>query len=311
MTCATSHRRLTRKNVIGRWPAGELLSTLLACCDREVRLPDHRTVALPAARGARYLVRIALHHTGDVGFRAGRILLGDRRVEVVGLIDKRPTDDHDGRLERVGDLTAYDLVVTDDAEPNWIVAKAVAAGTSCVTWMDGDGSGFRSSAAEVVVLSGANLASGIAPCLASHEVARASSVSEITEAWTEPGSPLRSGEPLAFPDPVGGRWGRRHRPNAFVAPVHGDWAGAMVKVTSHEADHRATRIVGVADLAPHLEAIALAAGALAVGAGAFHPGLGQPADAAEAYLAEALGVGLDVAAYSMPADPLGMRGPAR
>ena len=62
-----------------------------------------------------------------------------------------------------------------------------------------------------------------------------------------------------------------------------------------------TRIVGVADLAPHLEALALAAGALAVGAGSYPPGTRSPADAAEAYLTEALEAGLDVAAYAIPA----------
>ena len=87
-----------------------------------------------------------------------------------------------------------------------------------------------------------------------------------------------------------------------MAPVAGDWAGAMAKITSRGSGDRVTRIVGVADLAPHIEAIALAAGALAVGGGAFRPGLRQPADAAEAYLAEALGVGLDVAAYTMTGD---------
>lgn len=247
-------------------------------------------------------MRIALHQSSEVGFRAGRILLGDRRVEVVGLIDKDPVGSQGGRLERARDWSAYDLVVTDDDEPGWVAVKAAAADASCVTWVETDISGVSPYGLGVVVLSGANLASGIAPCLASHEVARAAPASDVTVAWTEPGSPLRSGEPLAFPDPVGGHWGRRERPNVFVAPVPGDWAGAMAKVTSRGSGDQFTRIVGVADLAPHLEAIALATGALAVGAGVFPPGLRQPADAAEAYLAEALGLGLDVAAYSLTED---------
>jgi hypothetical protein len=74
----------------------------------------------------------------------------------------------------------------------------------------------------------------------------------------------------------------------------------MAKVRSAEGDREVTRIVGVADLAPHLEAIALAAGALAIGAGAFPAGgVRRPPDAAESYLAEALGTGLDVAAYTL------------
>lgn len=243
-------------------------------------------------------MRIALQNTSEVGYRTGRILLGDRRVEALGLVDKDPTDRDDGRLERAYDLARYDLVVTDSEEPGGIIARALAAGISSVVWVEPEPETLESPP-DRVVLTGANLASGVAPCLASHEVARVSSVSRVTIAWTEPGSQLRSGEPLAFPDPVGGLWGRPHGPNAFVAPVSGEWAGAMATVTSGEAGAAATRIVGVSDLAPHLEAISLAAGAMAVGAGAFPPGVRMPPDAAEAFLAEALGVGLDVAAYTM------------
>lgn len=248
----------------------------------------------PRVRYAR-LVRIALDHNDEVGFRAGRILLGDRRVETLGLIGKSPSDSGDPRLERASDLDRYDLVVTDAAEPEGIIDRALAAGAACVVWREVDldtGPGL--------VLSGSNLAAGIAPCLASHEVARASSIGEITIAWTEPGTPLRRGEPLAFPDPVGGRWGRPRGKNAFAAPVAGEWAAAMAKVRSASDSDAWTRIVGVSDLAGHLEGIALAAGALAVGAGAYLAGgLRRPPDAAEAYLTEALGAGLDVAAYTL------------
>lgn len=244
------------------------------------------------------VVRIALHSSSEVGTRAGRILLGDRRLEVLGLVDKDPTSRDDARLTRARDLSGYDVIVTDSDDPDGIVARSVSTGTSCVVWVEPDLDDVEIPHA-TVVLTGANLASGIAPCLASHEVARASSVSRIVVAWTEPGSQLRSGEPLAFPDPVGGLWGRPHGPNAFVAPLSGEWAGAMATVTTGKDRNAVTRIVGVADLAPHLEAIALAAGTLAVATGAYAPGLRQPPDAAEAFLAEALGVGLDVAASTL------------
>lgn len=243
-------------------------------------------------------MRILLDTTAEVGFRAGRILLGDRRISRLGLVDKDPADGGDDRLEAAREWDAYEVVVTDAEDPERVVTGAVDAGISCVVWMEPDLDGCQ-PADNTVVMTGSNLASGIAPCLASHEVARASSVSDVTTAWTEPGSQLRSGEPLAFPDPVGGLWGRPHGPNAFVAPVSGEWAGAMATVSSAGTGGTVTRIVGVSDLAPHLEAIALAAGALAVGAGSYPPGIRRPTDAAEAYLAEALGVGLDVAAYSM------------
>ena len=250
-------------------------------------------------------MRIALHHSGEVGVRTGRILLGDRRVTKIGLVYRDPNGTPNDRVERVSDWASYDVVVTDAEEPGPVIAKALDSATDCVVWVEAQGT---PSAADggAVLLVGSNLATGIAPCLTSHEVAMADlvesdTVESVTIAWTEPGDPLRTGEPLAFPDPVGGRWGKKLQRDtgSYVAPLQGEWAAAMAKVGLLHSDKRLTRIVGVADLAPHLEALALAAGALAVGAGAYGPGARSPADSAEAYLAEALRAGLDVASYSI------------
>ncbi len=62
-----------------------------------------------------------------------------------------------------------------------------------------------------------------------------------------------------------------------------------------------TRIVGVADLAPHLEALSLAAGVMAVDL--YVPGPRRPAAAAEIYLAKALDAGLGVASYTLADQP--------
>lgn len=244
-------------------------------------------------------MKIALHHSAEVGFRAGQIILGDRRVELVGVVDRTPSDSRGGRVVRVDDLSGYDVLVTDDRDPLPYLRRALDAGVPCAIWVEPDPTSIEPGGLTVLV--GANLASGIAPCLASHEVARLGKDSTAVVAWTEPGSPLRSGEPLAFPDPVGGRWGRRVQrgdDSLFVAPIDGEWAGALARVTAPGPDGP-TRIVGVSDLAPHLEALALAAGTLAVASGAYPPGVAAPVDAAEAYLAEALGAGLDVAAYTL------------
>ena len=246
-------------------------------------------------------MNIALDHTSDVGFRTGQILLGDRRVSRIGLVGRTPSGSHQGRVEEAGDLADYDLVITDAAKPLEMIERAIKANTSCVLWIEADTSGY-SPPAGTTLLTGANLASGIAPCLASHEVARAHEAVSVVVAWTEPGTALRTGEPLAFPDPVGGRWGRLHQhgdDTSFVAPIAGDWAGAVAKVTTNTNGSAVTRLVGVADLAPHVEALALAAGALAVGIGAFEDGVTTASDAAAPYLAEALEAGLDVAAYTM------------
>ena len=85
----------------------------------------------------------------------------------------------------------------------------------------------------------------------------------------------------------------------FVAPVQGEWAGAVVRVAGQQDGQPVEHIVGVADLAAHLEAIALAAGALAVAEGAYPPGIHRPAVNADAYLGTALRIGLGVASHTV------------
>ena len=84
------------------------------------------------------------------------------------------------------------------------------------------------------------MAAGLAPSLAAHEIALGGVVMDTVIAWTEPGTPLRRGEAISFPDPVGPRWATR-RPSgqgttAYAAPVEGEWAAALVRVTSAGTD---------------------------------------------------------------------------
>lgn len=250
-------------------------------------------------------MRIAIDAHTEVGVRSGRILLGERGLSALGLYDKTPNTE-DPRLERADTLSSYDLFVSDTTEdPETAAVLALEAEIGCVLFADAEdvGTSLRSEFVNIgkTLLTGANLAAGIAPALASHETARGGEILEVAVAWTEPGTPLRRGTPMPFPDPVGARWARE-RPTepgykAYVAPVSGDWAAAVARVTSAADSGVVTRVVGVADLAPHLEALALAAGAMSLDV--FTPGSHRPAFAAEVYLAAALEAGLDVAAYSL------------
>jgi len=237
--------------------------------------------------------------------RAGRILLGERRLIALGIVGSRPNTRADHRLESATDIRNYDVLVTDVVEGAAAeVEAALAADVSCVLWVDADdditalGGEFAARGRTLVV--GANLASGIAPCLASHESARTDEVLEVRYAWTEPGKPLRRGEPLPFPEPVGARWGQGRGTlgifRRFAAPVEGEWAAAMAQVTVGTPAGVVTRIVGVADHGAHLEAIALATAAITIADYPF--GLVTPSDRPESFLASALAIGLDVAAYS-------------
>jgi hypothetical protein len=248
-------------------------------------------------------MRLAIHQSTEVATRAGRILLAERGLTAVGLVDQSPTES-DPRLEQVEVLATYDALLTDAADPAAHIEMALTAGISCVVWVDADEAheeyqdAFED--ADLHLLAGCNLATGIAPALTAHEVAAAESVLEVTTAWTEPGTPRRRGEALPFPEPVGSRWGEPretpHADRAFVARVSGPWAAAMARVTGASTAGVVTRIVGVSDLAVHLEALAFATGATLVSA--YPPGGSHPADRADEYLARALDMGLDVAAHT-------------
>ena len=81
-------------------------------------------------------------------------------------------------------------------------------------------------------------------------------------------------------------------------PVDSDWAGATATVVGRSGRGKETRIVGVADQVRHLEALALAAGAVAA-VRTDLTGVITPADVAEDYLSIALSMGLGVASYTM------------
>lgn len=237
-------------------------------------------------------MRIALHPTSEVGIKAGRLLLGERDLDVIGIIG-RPVADRGPRVSSINGMSGFDVFVTDDPDLE-LVDDAIAVGIPVVTWVDGDRADLGNAA--VPVMTGANLASGIARALGAREAERGAIRTVI--AWTEPGSPLRSGEPVTFPDPVGARWGRVRLRNGIttevVVPVGDEWAGVVIRVT----EDRATRILGIADLASHLEALSLAAGAVVMAAGSHPPGRVQPSDVADDYLLAALRAGLDIASFT-------------
>jgi hypothetical protein len=240
----------------------------------------------------------------EVGLRTARILLGERDLAGLGVIGGKPKGT-DTRVHLVTDLSDYDVVVTDAPDAIELIEAALDAEVNCVIWGDGAelaaeyGESF--AAVNKTLLTGANVASGLAPSLATHEVALGGVVMDTSIAWTEPGTPLRRGEAISFPDPVGPRWAQKrgsvHGYTAYAAPVEGNWAGALARVTSAGAEGVITKVVGVADLAPHLEALALAAAVMAVEL--YAPGAHRPADASEIYLAKALDAGLGVATYTL------------
>ena len=255
-------------------------------------------------------MRIALNAVGDTGHRAGRILLAEAGLDALGLYGHgadRTTEDR--RMTAVQDISGFDVLVSDTTvDPLAIAAIAAEDSVSCVLGLDIAANAQLAAlfhSRDRTLLLGATLGLGIATTLALRELQRSQGDLRMTIAWTEPGRALRRGEAVPFPDPVGPCWGRRlpRRPGdpvpteRIAVPLDGPWAAAFARIKSltQESD----RVIGVADHADHLNGIALAAGAIAVAEGAYTPGAHQPADNAEAYIAAALRIGLEVAAFDI------------
>ncbi len=247
-------------------------------------------------------MRVALHATGEVGTRAGRILLAEPDLTALGLYGQTGRTE-DRRTMAIDSLAGFDVFVSDDPSPGSPAMLAAESGLHCVTANRprGRSLGRRFAAAGTTLLAPADLAMGIAATLAAHESARATTASSVVVAWTTEGRPLRRGTAVPFPDPVGPRWAHKRRRTRrggavtrLIAPAPPPWAGALARITEGGSE----LILGVADHGSHLAAIALAAGALAVVGDHYPPGVAEPADAASAYLAAAVRIGLGVAGYS-------------
>ena len=254
-------------------------------------------------------MRIALKAFGDVGVRTGRILLAERTLTALGLYDSEAAVG-DRRTMPISSLEGFDVLVTDSAESlDDLIEKALESGLSCVV-SEAIGSatvGDRFASAGLTLLTGANLASGIAESLAAHEIARSDEELELTIGWTAVGSAGRKGEVLPFPDPVGARWGSRVKAKVadpvpttrYTAATSGSHSAAVARVTGTRSGTVGERIVGVADEANHLSAIALAAGAISVAEGGFPVGHAVPRDGAEPYLEALLRIGMAVATLDL------------
>jgi len=250
-------------------------------------------------------VRLALHPTRDVGHRAGRILTAEAALEALGIYGHRGPGTEDRRATAISSLEGFAVLACDDlTAPLDLAAIAAEDGLSCVLAADTappPDLAARFAARGRCLLVAASLP-GLAEALASRLPVPPEEEPRLV-AWTLEGKPGPRQVAVPFPDPVGARWGRRLpvRPgdppslSRVEVPLAGPWAGALARATTGARRHRRQHLVAVADDRRHLEAIALAAGALLLARGEVPAGACRPADVAQAYLAESLGVGLEVA----------------
>ncbi len=233
----------------------------------------------------------ALDSGSEVGQRAARILLADDRCDELLMLNKgwRPSD---SRARHARDVSGVDVVLSDGTTPlSALLGRASVAGSPLVAWPDSPSSDLGPASVPVVV--GANIGSTLADALVEHPAVEPTNDDVIKVGWTEPGKPLRKGEPLPFPEPVGMAWSYERAPGRFVAHREDQWAGATTVVEGPSG----RRIVGVADHGPHLEALVLVAVAIVATSGVFTPGIQFPTAGLPEILAEARNLELDMAVW--------------
>ena len=236
-------------------------------------------------------MRFALDSGSEIGQRTAWILLGDDRCEQLVMLNPgwKPADP---RAIRDRDVTGVDVVISDGTTPlTSLIGRASVAGVPLVVWPETPASELGPASIPVIV--GANVGTALADALLTHPASMPSSDDIVKVAWTEPGTPHRGGEPMAFPEPVGMAWTDERSSGRFVAYRDDEWAGATTVVEGPSG----RRIVGVADQGMHLEALTLAAVGIVAAGGAFVPGIQQPTDSLPDILAEARNMELDVAVW--------------
>ncbi len=217
-------------------------------------------------------VKIAIHQTGPVAGRCAEILLAEADLTLLGVLDQDPKRTN---IVKVEDLSDWDVLVSDALDTEEIVAEATTANIPLAV------RGPVATPVQIPVFADASLAA----------LARAvaTTLTPRLVAMTAPGTPLRSGVPIAFPPPVGRLRSNPPSDGLVVAPTSGEWAGIIVEAASE--------VVGVADQGAFLDAIALAAAAIVMATESHDMGLVDVRSIADRYLSIAEAAGLEIASF--------------
>jgi len=211
-------------------------------------------------------VKVGLSPGDQLAVRVGRVLLADRRLDKLGV--PRPQTAEPRTVPLTG-FTADVVIAFDLGHP--YVTAALEADTPVIT-VDGGTTTLRGGMGA--------LASSLASQMDGDNI-------ELV-AWTAPGSELRTGVAIDFPEPLGRVHGSE-TPTGVVVPNNGPWAGVLVRAT--DRDHL-LRTVAAVDDRLFLTSISLVARAISVFEGEESPG--------PQFLKEAQAAGVEFAAVSGP-----------
>jgi hypothetical protein len=246
-------------------------------------------------------MRIALAPSGQIGLRAGRVLLADGRVSAVGALG---TDVHsrDPRVEPIDSPEGWDLLVSDAPADDARLAAAIAAGVPIISSLS-DPQAFPDAAHFVL---GASIERGLPASLAVLAMDQLDVVTGVTTAITTSGKPLARGTAVSFPGSIGPLWAEVSASPAswpkdwrfLNAPYDGALAGVSVSVEGDVDGSSRVISQAIVDDPRFLGAIALAAAALMLIGESRPEGGNEVQRFAERYIEACTVAGMGVASFN-------------
>ena len=244
-------------------------------------------------------MRIALYGREAFGVRIARVLLAERHLDRLGIVNEEVNHP---RVERFESIADYDAIIIDelDEEGTGLLDVALRNRTDAVLLQE---SPVIEDALSAVVSDAAS-PRALAHALSSSTMAGVDEAVEVMIAWTTEDRPLRRGEAVTFPEPVGARWTaptevvERNVHRALVAPGAGPWAGALARVTTMTTTGLQTATTAVVDQLEFLAAAMVAGAGIAAAEGAYGSGVVSPADPGGAFLRAVGRAGIEAASFT-------------
>ena len=246
-------------------------------------------------------MRIALAPSGQVGLRAGRVVLADGRVTALGALGTEITS-RDPRVETIDSPEGWDMLVSDASPDDARLAAAIAAGLPIISSL-GDPQAFPAASHFV---SGASVERGLPASLAVLAMNQLDVVAGVSTAITTEGRPLARGTAVSFPGSIGPLWAEVSALPAswpkdwqfLTAPYSGALTGVSVRVEGEAAGSPRVVSRAVVDDPLFLGAIALAAAALMLIDETLPQGGNEVHQYAEHYIEACTAAGMGVASFS-------------
>ena len=244
-------------------------------------------------------MRIALYGREALGVRIARVLLAERHLERLGIVEE---DVRHPKVERVESLDDYSAIIIAELDEDGIglLHEAVERRVDVVLGHEAPHLDTPASAVIPSLLSPRALAHALA--MSTGETVE--EAVEATIAWTAEGRLLRRGDAVTFPEPIGARWAEprevteRGIHRALEAPGPAPWAGALARVTTMTSSGLRTTTTAVVDDQEFLAAAMLAGAAIAAAEGAYGAGVNAAADAGGAFMRAVQRAGVEAAIFT-------------